>query len=67
MWAVRWIRYRHGGLPPSLIEVCESESYARTTRVFANGGRSLYPEHMALYQAELAAERQSDQLTSDTE
>jgi len=34
-----------------------SAAYALSTSSMSNGGRSLYPEHLALYQAELAEER----------
>lgn len=42
----------------------QSSAYATHTRNQSNGGRSLYDEHLALYQAELAAERATESVGS---
>lgn len=37
------------------------DTYNLHTRNQSNGGRSLYPEHFALYQQELEAERKQEE------
>jgi len=44
------------GVRPAIADIT-SDDYVRTTNTLAGGGRSLYDEHMALYKAELEAER----------
>lgn len=44
-------------LTPEEREHAASDCYANNTCKLSNGGRSLYPEHFALYQQELAEER----------